>query len=204
MLRSLCIPFLIAFVFCSCGSDVQEAEKDSTSSAQTTADTNSGPMPYEKVHGNLTTLLPKLTIPDWIDVDSIRSYSIEVAHADVATLFPAGFGVPDDVFVTAFATHTVDSSTHAIWYRMQLQGSDNKDIWVVLYDNAGPVAQYCPATKGVGYGYAKIDSPASFRQVFIENGGKTAVTTKVVTMSNGHFAVSNEQTSATLPENFFK
>jgi hypothetical protein len=87
----------------------------------------------------------------------------------------------------------------------------------VLYTTAGPVAQYCPATKGVGYGYAKIDSPTSFRQVFIDKGEKTIVTTKKVTIGNGRFVVSDEQSSTfserdnpvdarvnTLTEQFFK
>lgn len=195
MLRILFVAVFTVSLFSACGSDDAQDVADSLKLRDSTPAVSDGHSTYEKVHGNLMMLLQDVKIPDWIDVDSVRSYSIDVTP-DAKLLFPAGFTIPDDVTVTATAKHDVDSSIHAIWYKMQVQGSENKDIWVVLYgDTTGPLTQHCVATKGVGYQYAKIDSPVSIREVFIQEGEKTVVITKKVTIENGHFVTGDEQTS---------
>jgi hypothetical protein len=206
---------LLLFMFSSCGmQDPKENRDPDTALEQSiTLPSDQNVNEYALLH----TKLQPLRLPDWIDVDSVRHAMVEITPQQLGLLFPPDFGIPGDVRVHAFATLQTDSATNAICYRMQKEGTANKDIWVVLYDHIGkPVAIHCPATKGEDHGYAKIVAADSMREVFIDKGEKTIVRTKTVVMRNGRFVTSDEVTTTfgpgndtdakvqTLLENFWK
>lgn len=185
-------------LFSSCGSGDSTTGADSVQTHDSTAQTAAEQPEYKEVHGGMMLLLPDMKIPGWINVDSVPEYNLNVKHEEVAVLFPSGFGVPEEVDVYAFAKHDVDATIHAIWYKMQVQGSENKDIWMVLYDTNGPLAAHCAATKGVGYQSGRIDAVNSLREVFIDQSTENNVTAKVIAIENGKFVTKSESTS-TMP-----
>lgn len=187
----------------ACSDDNAHVQQDSTPQNPVFTGTPSDNTPFGVAHNHLVNTLQPIVIPDWIHVDSARNYKVAVSHEEALLLFPAGFGIPEEVAVSAFAKQDIDSVTSAIWYYMEVasaDGSGGKDIWMVLYnDTAGATASHCFSTKGVGLGYAKIDSPTSFREVLVDGTEKKSVTTKTVTIANGKFVVSNEKTSTFSP-----
>ena len=194
MLRSFSISFLFAFTLLACGPGAES----NTSSVQTVDSlplSSAGAPVFQTVYATVLSEVEPLSIPAWIHVDSVGNNRYQLQHAEALVVFPDGFGIPEEVNVFAFATHEVDDTTRAVWYKMEVQGSSNSDIWVVLYGDAGVLAANLVATKGNGEGYGKIDSPASIRQVFIQPGEKMIVTTKVVSMENGRFITRDEQSS---------
>lgn len=198
MLKLFSAAVLAVALFSSCGSGDAAINSDSVQTHDAVTQTPAEQPKYKEVHGGMMLLLPEMKIPGWINVDSVPEYNLNVKHEEVAVLFPPGFGVPEEVDVYAFAKHDVDASTHAIWYKMQVQGSENKDIWVVLYDTNGPLAQHCAATKGVGYQSGRIDAANSLREVFIDQSAENNVTAKVISIENGKFVTKSESTS-TMP-----
>lgn len=199
MLHSLFVFVAIVCVICSCATKHEQPMNDSVRPVDLTVELIPS---FETVYSNLSIAVRPLRIPGWIDVDSVPREVVELTHSDASILFPNGFEIPDNVNVSAFAKHEVDSNINAIWYRMQVNNSENKDIWVVLYgDTTGPLAAHLVATKGVGNGNARIDSPSSIRQAYVESYEKTVITTKVVTIEHGRFVSSNVQTSTFGPDN---
>lgn len=184
----------------SCGVESINEHRDSVITVQLPP--ASLPDQSQAEYARLLGVLEPLPFPTLVDVDSVRNYVVELTHVQAQLLFPPDFGLPDDVSVQAFAKHTPDSTTNAIWYRMQKTGTENKDIWIVLYnDTAGPLAVRCPATKGDDYAFAKIMSPDSLREIYIDRGEKTIVTTRTVVIQNGRFVPSDEVTSSFGPGN---
>ncbi len=154
--------------------------------------------PYGIARFNLITVLPFQPASGWINVDSVQPYGVVVSHAVVGLLFPQGFEIPSEVSVKAIAKQGIDSATDAIWYHMEVKsndGPDNQDIWMVLYNDTAAIAAHCFATRGVGYGYAKMDSEKAFREVFVDAMEKTVVTTKSVAIRNGQFIISDEEST---------
>lgn len=199
MLRIFSAALFALLLFSSCGSGDSATNTDSAQSHETAAQSGTEQPKYKEVHGGMMLLLPEMKIPSWINVDSIPEYNLNVKHEEVAALFPSGFGVPEEVDVYAFAKHTVDASVHAIWYKMQVQGSQNKDIWIVLYDDNGPLAAHCAATKGVGYQSGRIETATALREVFVDQSAGNIATAKVIAIENGKFVTKAETASAVVP-----
>lgn len=201
MLRIFCLTFFVALMLSSCGPDESQHKQDSLLADSIITAAFSDPSEFGMVHSRLLLLLQPQMIPDWMHVDTVRSAGLSLSHEEAIAVFPSGFGIPEEVNVTALSKQDVDSLTHIIWYRMELQGADGKDIWAVLYNDTSALAAHLASTKGAGYGYAKIDSPTTIREVVIQPGEKTVVTTKMVTITEGKFVSSDGEISTFGPDN---
>ncbi len=201
MLRAFGFTFSILMLLASCGTEVVQDNSDSVVVDSVMTSVTHTPAEIPAIYTDLKAQLAKLTFPKWIHTDSAFGSNIALSHEDAMKLFPPAFGIPDEVNVYAIAQHEVEPFVHALWFRMEVQGSENKDIWIVLYNKDAPSVAHLAATKGVGLGYAKIDSPTFMREVFIDKGDKTMVTTKTVAIGKGNFGISDEQTSTFGPDN---
>jgi hypothetical protein len=204
MVRTLTAFFLVAFVFSGCSNAPGNKSTDTIPAGVPAESVSTVQTPFQLVYARTSASVDTLAYPAWITVDSIFNYKVAVTHEDAALLFPKGFEIPNEVSLNAFGKSQIDSTTHGIWYSMELHTGDgppNMDIWMVLYnDTAGAVAAHCFATRGVGSGFAKSDSVNVFREVLVKIDDKTVVTTKMVRIKNAHFVIEEEKTSTFGPQ----
>ncbi len=183
-------------IFClSCGVSNTNLNSDSVSGDTTVRTPAIQSSAYWVAHAPLLNKLPLLNVPVVIHVDSSIGANEILTHEEAIALFPENFGIPEEVTVAAFAKQEIDLATYTIWFRMNVAGTENKDVWAVSYSETGPVSVQLFATKGNGLAYCKADSQTLFRQVLIDKGEMTVVTTKTIKIENGKFVPDNGQST---------